>query len=158
MMLPASKQLTNSPGLGHYQNLLSITGGDATSVNRKNKDVITTKLTTRFIISSNQYPHFYDDSGAIYFRMILIRLTESFYGHEDLGFLSKLLGDLSGIFLWAMAGLRRLLARRRFVQPAPGKEYMDRMKGLGSPVVDFVRDKCVLKDGVDVKVEDLYEV
>ena len=43
-------------------------------------------------------------------RMVLLRMTRSFYGREDHGLTEKLLAKREGILLWAIEGWRRLPA------------------------------------------------
>ena len=65
------------------ERLLSISGEDYITVDRKYRDAWTGKLPTRFLILTNEIPHFTDASGALASRFVLLTLTRSFYGHED---------------------------------------------------------------------------
>ena len=56
-------------------------------------------------------------SGALASRFIVMPLTNSFYGREDLGLTDRLLGELSAILSWAISGWQRLRERGYFVQP-----------------------------------------
>ena len=67
------------------ERLLSISGEDSITVNRKFRDQVSARLPTRFMIISNELPAFGDASGAIASRFILTTLTRSFLGHEDIG-------------------------------------------------------------------------
>ena len=60
------------------ERLLSISGEDAQTIDRKNMEPVTTKLTSRFTIISNELPRLQDSSGALSGRMILLRMTETF--------------------------------------------------------------------------------
>lgn len=139
------------------ENLLSITGEDTFTCDRKFLSVVTAKLPTRFVILSNELPRLNDSSGAIYTRMILLRFTESFLGREDLNLTRKLIAELPAIFNWSLVGLRRLRERGRFVQPVGGKELLQQMKDVGSPISVFVRECCEVKNGVHVLVKELYD-
>ena len=99
------------------ERLLSISGEDAMTVDRKFQEPVTAKLPTRLMIMSNELPRLGDSSGALAGRMILLRLTQSFYGREDHDLTTKLRGELPGILLWAIAGWQRLRERGRFEQP-----------------------------------------
>jgi putative DNA primase/helicase len=57
-----------------------------------------------------------DASGALASRFIVITLQRSFYGKEDLGLTERLLGELPGIFNWAIAGWQQLQERGYFQQ------------------------------------------
>jgi len=52
-------------------------------VHRKNLSDWVGKLTTRFMILTNELPGIADASGALAGRYLLLRLTRSFYGKEN---------------------------------------------------------------------------
>lgn len=89
--------------------------------------------------------------------MILLRLTRSFYGHEDTGLTDRLLGELPGILNWAVAGWQRLRERGRFRQPTAADEMLDELGDLGSPVSAFLRDCCNIGPEYEVQRGSLYE-
>ena len=115
------------------ERLLSISGEDALTIDRKNLEPITVKLPTRLVIFSNELPRLGDSSGALAGRMILLRLTRSFYGQEDTGLTDRLLGELPGILNWAIAGWQRLRERGRFRQPTAADEMVDELSDLAKP-------------------------
>jgi putative DNA primase/helicase len=124
------------------ERLLSITGEDAITADRKFRDAWTGRLQTRFLILSNELPRLADASGALASRFIVLTLTESFYGREDLGLTERLLGELPGVLNWAIEGLARLRQRGYFVQPASAAEAVLTLEDLASPVGAFLRDRC----------------
>jgi len=138
------------------ERLLSISGEDALTIDRKNLVPVTCKLPTRIMILSNELPRLGDSSGALAGRMILLRLTRSFYGQEDHALTDKLLAELPGILLWAIEGWRRLRDRGRFVQPTAVKEMVEELEDLTSPIAEFVRDCCEVENGAEVFRHDLY--
>ena len=89
------------------ERLLSISGEDMISVNRKYREQVTTKIAARFMLCSNELPEFGDASGAIAGRMVPLMLTRSFLGVENLDLELGLLDELPGILNWALAGLRQ---------------------------------------------------
>ena len=139
------------------ERLLSISGEDALTIDRKNLEPITVKLPTRLMIFSNELPRLGDSSGALAGRMILLRLTQSFYGKEDPGLTDRLLTELPGILLWAIDGWRRLRERGRFVQPTAADEMLGELNDLASPVSAFLRDCCNIGPEYEVQRENLYE-
>ena len=71
--------------------------------------------------------------------MIVLKMSKSFYGKEDTALSTKLMGELSGIFNWAMEGLRRRIDRGGyFVQPATGKELLETMEEMSNPIGSFI--------------------
>ena len=138
------------------ERLLTITGEDSITVDRKNMQPLTLRLPTRFVILTNELPKFSDASGAIVSRVVLLRTTKSFYGAEDHDLEAKLLTELPGILLWAIGGWVRLRQRGRFTQPDAGLEALGEMNDLASPIAAFVRDCCIVGAGEAVPVADLF--
>jgi putative DNA primase/helicase len=97
-----------------------------------------------------------DSSGALAGRFVLLRLTRSFFDHEDHDLSERLRDELPSILLWSIEGWRRLRARGRFMQPASGAELIEDMENLSSPVGSFVRDRCVIGPGFKIEIRDLY--
>jgi putative DNA primase/helicase len=140
------------------ERLLSISGEDEFTVDRKYLPSWTGKLPTRLVLISNEPPKLADTSGALVGRMLLLRLTRSFYGSEDLELYDKLCGELSGILHWAIAGWKRLAANKHFIQPARGLDLIESMEEVGSPTGRFVAECCKTGTGAEfeVKVDDLF--
>jgi putative DNA primase/helicase len=113
-------------------------GGDTITVNRKNKDAWNGYLPTRLVMYSNEVLQLTENSNALTGRMIVLKMTKSFFNQEDTELAHKLEQELSGIFNWAMEGMARRLARGgHFQQPKSGKEYLDLMEELGNPMKPF---------------------
>ena len=139
------------------ERLLSISGEDALTIDRKFLEPVTAKLPTRLMIFSNELPRLGDSSGALAGRMIVLRLTQSFYGHEDHDLGMKLQAELPGILLWAIEGWQRLRARGYFVQPTAADELLTELNDLTSPVSVFVRECCNVGPEYEVQRGCLYE-
>ncbi len=88
--------------------------------------------------------------------MILLRLTQSYYGTEDSELFDKLLSEREGILLWAIGGWKRLQERGRFVMPAASRDMQEQMEDLSSPIGAFIRESCEVGAGYRVSVETLY--
>jgi putative DNA primase/helicase len=138
------------------ERLLSVTGEDGQSVDRKNQTAWFGKLDARFVILTNELPNLRDASGALAGRFVILRTTQTFYGREDLGLFAKLRPELPGILLWAIEGWRRLTARGYFITPASAREAQADLENLGSPIGAFVRDCCEVGPGLSVQVSNLY--
>jgi P4 family phage/plasmid primase-like protien len=121
--------------------LLRIVGGDTITVNRKNKESWNGYLPTRIVIYSNEALQLTENSNALTGRMIVLKMTQSFYDKEDTDLSIKLEKELAGIFNWAMEGLKRRIARGGyFVQPASGRNLLELMEELGNPIKSFIED------------------
>jgi putative DNA primase/helicase len=140
------------------ERLLSISGEDNITVDRKFMVAWTGKLPTRFMLLTNELPRFADSSGALAGRLIVLTLTESFYGKEDLGLKERLLPELPGILNWSIEGWKRLSKRGHFVQPKSSSDLVQELEDLASPVGAFIRDQCVLDHYAEVVCDELYNV
>ena len=119
--------------------------------------LVTVRLPTRVMILTNELPKLADSSGALAGRLLVLRLTESFYGQEDIKLEDRLLAELPGILRWSITGWQRLRERGRFIQPSTGQASIDEMHDLASPVGAFVADWCHVDKRLTVTVPDLYE-
>lgn len=138
------------------ERILSISGEDYVSIDRKYLPAWTGRLPTRFVILTNELPRLADASGALASRFIVIQIKKSFLGHEDPGLTDRLLGELPGILNWAIDGWERLQERGYFVQPASAADAIDELEALGSPVGAFVKDRCVVAPGRQIDVGTLF--
>lgn len=123
--------------------ILSITGEDSLTVDRKNRAHWTGKIPARIMILANKAPRFTDSSGAITGRFMTLHFTQSFAGREDKELENKLTTELAGILNWALEGLRRLDERGHFVQPESAEGIIETQREESSPHQTFVEDKCV---------------
>jgi len=139
------------------ERLLSISGEDALTIDRKNLSLVTAKLQVRFMVLTNELPKLGDTSGALPGRMILLRLTRSWFGKEDTELTERLLAELPGILLWSIEGWRRLRDRGHFLQPDTGKELVGELADLASPVGAFVRERCQVGPGCQIERSALFD-
>jgi len=149
-------RLGNTPSHTVVERLLSITGEDWLTIDRKYREPWTGKLPIRFVILSNELPKFRDSSGAIATRLLILQMTESFFGREDHELDAKLREELGPILLWALQGLDRLTRNGRFTEPESSRDAAALMMDLASPVSAFVRERCVRNHDAWVTRDDLY--
>jgi putative DNA primase/helicase len=138
------------------ERLLSISGEDVLTVDRKFLTSVTTKFSTRFVITTNELPRLPDASGAIISDFLTLRLTCSWRGREDPHLFDNLRAELPGILNWATEGLRRLRERGRFVQPDTGCELVHDLEALASPVATFINERCEIGSEFTVGTTTLY--
>ena len=149
-------RLGNSNVHQALERLLSISGEDLITVDRKFKDQWTGKLPTRFLLISNELPRFPDASGAIATRFVVMQLEESFLGREDRSLEGKLRAELTGILNWALEGLDRII-RQPFTVSKASDEAIRDLQDLVSPTSAFVRDLCVRGPEYDIEFKELYQ-
>jgi putative DNA primase/helicase len=138
------------------ERLLSISGEDNLTIDRKHRDPWTGRLPTRFFILSNEIPRLGDASGALAKRFVMLVLKRSFYGREDHGLEPRLSTELPGILNWALDGRDRLIKRGYFEQPSSSTEVVQELEDLGSPISAFLRECCDVGEGGMVDTDKLY--
>jgi len=139
------------------ERLLSISGCDPQTVDRKYNPVpIEVRLTSRIVVATNQVPSLPDASGAMAGRWLPIRMKRSWYGSEDIGLIDRLLPELPGILSWAIDGLVSLRERGRFAVPTSARDVVDLSHELSSPVMDWIEQRCELRDDATCLAKDLY--
>jgi putative DNA primase/helicase len=111
------------------------------------------------VIYSNEVLQLTENSNALTGRMIVLRMTKSFYGKEDTDLSAKLMAELSGIFNWSMEGLRRRVARGgQFVQPKSGLELLETMEEISNPIGTFFTDTMEIDPNGSVDKDDVFAV
>lgn len=138
------------------ERLLSISGEDAITVDRKYREPWTGRLPTRFLILTNELPRFTDSSGALASRFIVLVLEKTFYGSENPRLTEELLEEAPSILNWALEGWDRLAARGHFLVPSASEEAVRQLEDLSSPVGAFVRERCRLGAALQVEKDLLY--
>jgi putative DNA primase/helicase len=138
------------------ERLLSISGEDRLTIDRKYREPWTGRLPVRFLILSNELPRLADASGALASRFVLLMMQQSFYGKEDLGLCDRLLRELPGILNWSLAGLGRLNCRGHFVPPKASAEALRELEDLTSPIGAFIREHCDVAPDKTADVEEMY--
>lgn len=137
------------------ERLLSISGEDMLTVDRKYRDPWTGKLPSRFVILSNELPRFGDASGAIANRFVVLQMHESFLGRENPRLTEQLYAELPGILCWALDGLDRI-RNRSLTMPQSSMDAVTQLQDLVSPVAAFVRDGCKVDIGGTVSMDELF--
>jgi putative DNA primase/helicase len=131
-------------GAAALEMILRITGEDAVTVERKFGEPLDVRLPCRLVLASNELPLLLDASGAAASRFIVVRTGASHVGAEDLGLDDALAAEAPGILVWAMDGWAMLQHAGRFSQPEDGQALLDELRDSGSPMLAFLRERCVL--------------
>jgi putative DNA primase/helicase len=158
LCLMSDARLSNRTDImGVVEVLLRMIGGDKLDVQRKFATTLTEQMDARVMILSNEMPLLADGNEAITSRFLILNLTESFLGREDVNLLRDLKKELPGIALWAMEGYRRLRERGRFAEPAKSNERRKDWFNEINPVSQFIEDCCVVAADARTNVNELYE-
>ena len=138
------------------ERLLSISGEDGQSINRKNKPFWSGNLAVRFLILTNELPRITDASGVLVTRYIILKLTKSFLHKEDQLLTEKLKTELPNILNWALRGLERLRKRGYIKMPKSSLEEVEKLERLASPIRAFTNDWCEVELHQEIAVKKLY--
>ncbi len=120
------------------ERLLSISGEDPLTINRKFLEPLTTQLPTRIMMMSNELPDLRDSSGAMAKRYLVLTLKKSWVGKEDISLFSRLTKELPGILMWALKGLIRLKTRGIFLTPTSSTQTIEELEAITSPIKAFI--------------------
>lgn len=144
--------------------LLSISGQDSFTIDRKYKDPWSGSLNASIVTASNEFPTLRDASGALPARYLPIMTTESFQGREDRTLQPRLLAELPGILNRALDGLAHVIKTGRFTEPRVSVEAVEDMAEMASPMKRFAAELlAVMPKGGDpaeytTPVMDLFRV
>jgi putative DNA primase/helicase len=122
-----------------------ITGGEHIQMGRKFLSPLQIALDMRFLVSMNNLPSLKDRSNALWRRIIIVpfnvaipdEIRKPVYtedGSPDWPFRP----ELPGIFNWALKGLRRLYANRKFTEPVVCRMAHDEWVGDSDPIRRFL--------------------
>ncbi len=134
----------------------SITGEDLVSINPKHKPRFSAKLNTRLMVATNDMLDLPDPSGALSRRLLVLRFTKSFDEKPDTKLREKLAVELPGILLWAIEGWKRLHEQGCFTEPESGREVKNSLKDSSSPVLRFIKERCVVNPGAVASKDELF--
>lgn len=131
--------------------LKALTAGEDISINRKNKQEITTKLPTKLVFLMNELPLLNDDSFGFERRLLILPFDRIFLPHEqDKDLPKKLSKELEGILNWSLEGLRHLIANNyTFTVSKSMLDAKELYLGVGNPIEKFVKE-CIVSEPAKV--------
>jgi putative DNA primase/helicase len=136
-----------------------LTGGDLISAEKKFKEIFNFVNYAKLIFSANELPKTYDESNAFFRRWIIINFPNVFEGDKaDKHLIKKLTTEeeLSGLFNYAVQGLKRLLESGEFSNTLTTDEIRDKYERMSSPLHAFVKDCIDVNPEEWVSKDDLY--
>jgi putative DNA primase/helicase len=138
----------------------ALTGEDYITAERKNKDPFSFRPYARLLFSCNEIPKNYGDrSDGFYRRLIIIRFDKSVPEKKrDPNLREKLAVECDGIFMWALDGLKRLMAGSYlFSETDRTKAELQRYRVESNSALLFLDECCeAAADGECVR-EDLFQ-
>ena len=135
-----------------------LTSRDQISADQKYKKELTFTNYAKLIFSANRLPKAYDDSDAFYRRWVIVQFDRQFILNKDMNILEKITDsiELSGMFNWAIEGLKRILENGKFSDNKEINDMRTLYRRLSSPIAAFV-DACLEEDSSsEISKEELY--
>jgi putative DNA primase/helicase len=139
------------------ERLLSVSGEDPQTIDRKHLTAWHGLLRTRFVLLGNELPRLGDVSSALPGRLSVLKMVHSWQGREDRGLQDRIIAELPGILLWAIGGWHSLQQMGRFVEPASAASDVDEMEALSNPVGAFLAECCDISPRYETRIKDLYD-
>ena len=117
------------------------------TIERKYGDPFQLRNRARLTFATNVLPRFADRSNGIWRRMLILPFSQVVPEEKrDRRYLDPewwiASGELPGVFLWALEGLRRLRERGRFNEPVECRMIREEYKRDSNPAGVFLLDNC----------------
>lgn len=128
----------------------ALTGGDVMNIARKYKGAVDARLFCRLTYVANDAIPFDDISQAMSKRMNLLYFPNNYRNRNpDRMMEEKLKQELPGIALWAIQGLKRLLATDKFTSPVASRVHLAELADLTNPVGLMLEECTTTHSGSD---------
>ncbi len=147
-----------SAPLHHSGIFKMLTGGDILTGERKFRDAFSFVNGAKLIFSANELPRVDDRTYAFWRRWRLIEFTQDFTGREDRELPGKLRAELSGVFNWAIEGLRRLRERGDIPEGTSAVSLMEEWKRRSDSLYWFVQRHVEVDREAWIVKADFYEI
>ena len=137
----------------------ALTGEDFITAERKNKDPFSFRPYARFLFSCNEIPRNYGDrSEGFYRRLLIIRFEKSVpKSQRDPNLAEKLAEERDGILMWALAGLKRLIAAGYvFSETEKTLAELEKYRIESNSVLSFAKLFCSCEEEAFVVRDDLF--
>jgi P4 family phage/plasmid primase-like protien len=166
-LIPTVHRLANIvPEIGELDkvaegHLKAFTSGDRMSFDRKHLTALEVTPTARLTLATNNKPRFFDRSGGIWRRLLLVPFEVVIPQKERVAGMDKIAwwpasGELPGILNWALEGLRRLRANGGFTAAKASAKALEEHKLESNPARAFLLEHCKAEEGARIGKEVLY--
>ena len=136
-----------------------LTGGGTISAEKKYKKPFTFTNYAKLIFTTNKLPETHDKTSAFFRRWIPVNFPNVFEGNKkDTNILDKITtqNELSGLFNWAIIGLKRLMENGCFSHGVSTDEMCVLYEKMSNSLFAFVQDRVVVDVNGFVSKEDFY--
>ncbi len=125
-----------------------LTGGDSIIAEQKFKNSFTFFNHAKLLFSCNKLPEVRDDTPAFFRRWVILVFPNTFEGDKaDPNLFLKLITaeEMSGLFNYAVIGLKRLLENGRFSHTVTTEETQEKYERMSNSFLAFIKD-CIITD------------
>ncbi len=119
--------------------------------------------TAKFIFSVNNKPRFPENNEATFRRVLFIEfpnifgeVSEGAKHQKDGDLFPKIKKDMSGVFNWAIQGLKRLRSQGKFSQDPELLERKRLLRIKADSIGSFINEKCIIKPTVEIVKDNIY--
>ena len=161
VMVDDDMKLEALPQTNHIKTI--VTAEQPMDLERKGQQSYQGNLSARFLVFGNgTMKSLYDRSEGFFRRQLILSVRDRDRSREDDPFLAeKLCAEAEGIFLWALEGLNRLIARNyHFTISKRAEENMDCAIKEGNNIVEFMESDgyFVFRADSQITAKDFYAV
>ncbi len=136
----------------------AIVSGDIVEAERKYKPSYSFRPFVRLIGATNHLPRLLDISEGFFRRAIVLTFTRQFSeAEQDKDLENKLVAELDGIFVWAVAGLARLRQHQKFVIPPSSVAELSLYREESDPIGMFAEACLVADETQSMKAIDMFK-
>jgi putative DNA primase/helicase len=119
--------------------------GDTMEFERKFQAAFNAKPTARLVLATNNPPSFSDRTDGLWRRMLLLRCDVTIPEAERIAGMDsesywRDAGELPGILIWALCGLRQLRDAGRFIIPESCQSEVNRLRADCNPAKRFLQE------------------
>jgi len=149
--------------LKHSGNFKMLTGQDMVEGRHLYQEGFEFKNYAKLIYSANELPETYDTTDAFFRRWIIVEFPYKFTdkkndGHKnkDPQILDKITTEeeMSGLFNWAVEGLKRVLENGKFSTSAHTEEIKEKWMSQTNPIEIFIEKYCEFESQAEVPKDD----
>lgn len=142
--------------------LKQFTDGSMMHFDRKGLPAIEARPTAKLVLATNRPPRFADKSMGLWRRMLIAPFQVTIGASEKILGLDRPdwwleRGELPGIFMWALEGLRRLQEDRDFATPASAEAAKETLRRDNSPAREFILENLRFQEDSYVPRATVYK-
>lgn len=138
----------------------ALVGEDYLTVEKKNKNPFSFQSTARLLFSCNSIPKNYGDrSEGFYRRLTIIRFNRTVPKEKrDPALVDKFRSEADGIFMFALEGLKRLMANNyKFSETEVNELELQQYREESDSVLSFVKECCDVDETYAIGSTELFE-